>query len=98
MKVDFMKSVKANALLINRYRLWTQKEKIIGFGVIIPAVIFLAVWLHVSMHANAFQWITLVCVLLLGIFLSYYIYKRVYERHIETIRKNLDELADNGEQ
>ncbi|MDR1454733.1 MAG: hypothetical protein LBJ01_03685 [Tannerella sp.] len=99
MKVDFMKSVKANALLINRYRLWIQKEKLIGFAVEIPAVVFIVVWLLVSIQANALQWITLVCALLLGIFLSFYTYYRgVYDRHIATIRRSLEELKELEEE
>jgi hypothetical protein len=92
-KMDFTKNIKDISLLVNKYNILIHNEKIVSI-VFIPVIVLVAIWLHVIMHANAFQWILLVCALIVGLFLMYYIFKRVYDKNIATIRQSLTELKD----
>jgi hypothetical protein len=97
MSMDFMKSVWSNSLLINSYNLWIGKEKIAGFF-IIPAISLMCIWYYAILHVNATAWTFLACMLLFGVFFTFYIYRRVYDRHINAIRQSLEELKDLEEE
>jgi hypothetical protein len=97
MNVDFMKSVRNNSLLINTYNLWIGKEKIAGFF-LAPAVYLIAIWYYAVMHVNAAAWTFLVCTVLFSIFFVIYVYRQVYDRHIDAIRQSLEELKDLEEE
>jgi hypothetical protein len=92
-KMDFTKNIKDISLLVNKYNIRIRNERIASI-VLIPVIALVAIWLYVIMHANAFQWISLVCALIVGPFLTYYTFKKVYDRNIATIRQSLAELKD----
>jgi hypothetical protein len=93
MKVDFMKSISHNSLLISKYNILIKKEKIamIFIGI---ATSLLCIWVYASLHVNTTYWVFLTCMLLIGAFLSYYLYKKVYDKHIDSIRKGLEEMKE----
>jgi hypothetical protein len=92
-KMDFTKNVKDISLLVTKYNILIRNEKIVSI-VLIPVITLGTVWLYVILHANTFQWTSLVCALIVGIFLMYYIFKRVYDKNIATIRQSLEELEE----
>jgi hypothetical protein len=97
MSMDFMKSVRRNSLLINSYNLWIGKEKMAGFF-IVPPLYIMCIWYYAILHVNAISWTFLACTLLFSVFFTFYIYRRVYDRHINTIRQSLEELKDLEEE
>ncbi|MDR0757147.1 MAG: hypothetical protein LBF85_04795 [Tannerella sp.] len=96
MKVDFTKSVKNNFLLMNQFNIWIGKEKIVSIFAT-PVLYSLGIWLYAVLRVNAVLWTFLACGLLFGLFLMFYIYKRVYDRNIDSIRQSLEELAELDE-
>jgi hypothetical protein len=97
MKVDFTKNVRSNSLIISRYSIWIGKEKIVTIC-LTPVCCFLCIWLYTLVHVNVATWTGGICGLLFGLFLTFYIYKRVYGRNIEVVRQSLEELKDLEEE
>lgn len=95
-KVDFTKNLKDISLLVAKYNIRIQHEKIVSI-VLTPAIALGVAWVYTMMQASTFQWVSLTCAFIVGIFLAYYIYKRVYDGNIAAIRQSLDELKDMEE-
>jgi hypothetical protein len=93
-KMDFTKSINDVSLLIIRYNILIRNKKIAGI-VLIPVITLGAIWLYVMIHANTFQWTSFICALIVSIFLTYYVFKRVYDRNITVIRQSLEELEES---
>ncbi|MDR1584050.1 MAG: hypothetical protein LBS55_12500 [Prevotellaceae bacterium] len=93
MKVDFTKSLRNNFLFMNRFNIWIKKEKIVWIF-ITPLLYCQAIWLYALLHVNVALWIFLACGLLFGLFLMFYMYKRIYNRNIDSIRQSLEELKE----
>jgi hypothetical protein len=92
MKVDFTKNVRTNSLIINRYMIWTKKEKIVGIA-IIPVMYFMGIWMYALLNVNTVLWVSLTCALLFGTLLAVYSIK-MYDRNINALRLNLEELKE----
>ncbi|MDR1356393.1 MAG: hypothetical protein LBJ58_01840 [Tannerellaceae bacterium] len=93
MKVDFARSVKDNSVVVNRYNIQIAREKVASI-VGNPLVCLVVIWMFATMRVDAFRWIILACALAFGVFLSYYTYKRLYDRNIASIRRCLEELKE----
>jgi hypothetical protein len=97
MKVDFTKGIRNNALIINRYNTWIKKEKIVAIF-ITPVLFSLGIWMYVLLHANVALWIFMGCSFMFSLFIMFYIYKRVYDRNIDSIRQSMEELKELEEE
>jgi hypothetical protein len=90
MKFDLNQSVSDNIYYINRYRLQMKWEKPIEL-IAVSFLAILGVWRYAEMKASLFLWIFLACTIVLG-GLFWVVYRRIYDRSIRSILKNLDEL------
>jgi hypothetical protein len=93
LKVDFIKSVSHNVLYINKYNIFTQKEKI-ARAIIFVIIIALFICLFAIACADIIIWIASVCAFLFGIAFTYYRYKVFFDKNIASIQKSLDELKE----
>lgn len=93
MKVDLSAVVTDNIRIMNRYNIWIQREKLVTW-VSIPVMGVLSTYLYVQLHANLFAWVFLTCVFIFATLLTYYQYKKVYDKNINSILKSLDELKE----
>jgi hypothetical protein len=92
MKVDFTKNVRTNSLIINKYMIWGKKEVIVAI-IMIPVMYFMGIWMYALLNVHAVLWISLICALLFGTLLTVYS-KRMYDRNINALRQNLEELKE----
>jgi hypothetical protein len=93
MKIDFTKSVSHNLRCINRYRIWINKEKI----AMIPLILIISaacIYWHVYIRVTVALWMFLVGGLISAIFLVWYLYIKLYDKNIASIRSTLDELKE----
>jgi hypothetical protein len=91
MKFDLAKSVSNNIYYINRYNLQVKWEKTITI-ITVSVIMIIAVFHYAEAKVSVFLWIVLSCAIILGGLLLYWYYRRVYDKNIGSILKNLEEL------
>jgi glucan phosphoethanolaminetransferase (alkaline phosphatase superfamily) len=69
------------------------KKEVIVAIVMIPVMYFMGIWMYVLLNVHAVLWIFLICALLFGTLLTVYS-KRIYDRNINALRRNLEELKE----
>jgi hypothetical protein len=103
LKIDFANSIKENIRFVNEY--WTLQKRanrVIYFATI-PFVLLLFVVMVLSNSEDIGTDIGLFLVLIFFILLifglpAFLIYKNVYRKNIQTIKKNLEELSELEEE
>ena len=98
MKLDFSKSVGDNMYYINRYNVIIKKEKIAGYFIVIPIFSLLSIWGYYELKVSFSLWIFLFVALTILIAITYWIYKKIYDANIQSIKKSLDELKELEEE
>jgi len=98
MKIDFSKSVKDNLYCVNKYNLMIKKEKIANYFVLIPVVYLLCILFYYEANANLSWWVFLVVALTIGVIITYWMYKKIYDANIQSIKKSLEELSELEEE
>jgi hypothetical protein len=98
MKIDFSKNVKNNMLCINSYCIMLKREKIATYFYLFPATFLLAAFCYYELNATATLWIFLVAAVAMGMILSYWMYKRIYDTNIQSIKESLEELNELKEE
>ncbi|WP_029905136.1 hypothetical protein [Prevotella sp. 10(H)] len=93
MKVDFSKPVSNNIVLIQRFNIQIRREKIASFTVI-PLIGLFFVLPYTTLQMELWRWIAVVGVFVIVIILSYWQYKKIYDKNISHILKSLQELRD----
>ncbi|MDD3355615.1 MAG: hypothetical protein PHP72_01690 [Dysgonamonadaceae bacterium] len=98
MKVDINQSVGKNIYYINRYTIQIKREKIaITYFVGIPLTI-LIILTYIEEKVPLPFWVFMSCGLILGAFVTYWSYKRIYQKNIYSIQKSLDEIKELKEE
>lgn len=93
LKMDFLKDTKQNMIIVHKYNLRIQKEKIVYLfvGLIIGVLVVLC---YYQLRVNYSLWIYLSVMLLVAAIATYWQYKRVYDKNINSIMNSLDELKE----
>jgi len=94
MKMDFSKSVKDNMLCLNKYNFMITKEKSIQYFVLAPIISLLCIFSYYELKANVSWRVFLVVMLILAIAGTYWMYKKIYDKNIQSIKKSLEELEE----
>ncbi|MDR3095171.1 MAG: hypothetical protein LBU62_11120 [Bacteroidales bacterium] len=97
MRMNFTKSVAHNALYINKYERLVHKEKIIAVPIIFICSFF-GIWSYAIMHASAWLWAFLICNLVSAIVFTYFSFKRIYDKNIQSLQQSLEELKELEEE
>ena len=98
LKIDFSKNVKVNMHYVNNYAIYYRKGKIINYSVIIPVFSILGILCYYEIKAPFYLWIFLFCALTIGVIITYWLYKKIYDANIESIKKSLEELNELKEE
>jgi len=93
-KIDFSKNVKENMHLVNKYNMFYRKSKLANYFIIIPVFSLLGILSYYELKAPFYLWIFLVVVLITMTIVTYWIYKKVYDTSIQSIKKSLEELEE----
>jgi hypothetical protein len=93
MKIDFFGNIKSNIFYVNKYNIMIQREKISGY-IFTVFVSFLLMFLYYEFHAPFSLWIFLMVVIAVAFITAYWVYKRIYDNNIQSIKRSLDELEE----
>ena len=98
MKVDFSKTISDNIYYTNKYNIQIKREKFAVNVIFVPLFVILAILSYAELKVNVQLWIFLICLLLLGSLITYWSYKRLYEKNINSILKSLNEIKQIEEE
>ena len=98
MKIDFSKAISDNICYTNRYNIQIKREKFATYVIIGPGAAILLILSYAELKVNTQLWIFLVCLLLLTTLITYWGYKRLYEKNINSILKSLNEIKQLEEE
>jgi glucan phosphoethanolaminetransferase (alkaline phosphatase superfamily) len=98
MKIDFSKTVKDNMYYVNKYIVVLKKGKILSYYIVIPAFSLLGILSYFELKAPFYLWVFLLTALAIGIVVTYWIYKKIYDANIQSIQKSLEELKELEEE
>ena len=93
MKIDLSGNIKSNLYFINRYSLQIKWEKIIMVFFVLVLFILGSLML-IEQKADASWWTLWICSVILVTLYSFWSYKKIYDKNIQSIRKNLEELEE----
>ena len=93
-KIDFSKNVKDNMHYVNKYKILYRRGKLVNYCIIIPVISLLLILSRYEITTPFYLWIFLVVALISMIAFTVWMYKRVYEKSIQSIQKNLEELEE----
>ena len=98
MKVDFSKTISDNIYYTNRYNIQIKREKFAVYFVFSPLFVILAILSYAELKVNTQLWIFMICILLLAILTTYWMYKRLYGKNIASILKSMNEIKQLEEE
>ena len=93
-KIDFSGNVKDNVYYINKYNIMLKREKMAGSFILTPILVFLAAFCYYELKVNLSLWIFLVVGTTIAIGIGYWMYKKLYNSSIQSIRQSLEELEE----
>ena len=96
MKIDFSKGVKDNMYYLNRYNIMLKQEKMSTF-ILFPILAILGALCYYEFKTNLFYWTFLIVAVAIGVLISYWMFKRIYDTNIQSIKQSLDELKELNE-
>jgi hypothetical protein len=98
LKIDFSENIKDNIQCVNRYSIFYRKGKMISLFVILPILSLLGILSYYELKASFQLWVFLFVALILMFGITIWIYKAIYEKSIQTIKKSLEELSELEEE
>ena len=100
MKIDFNKTMSKNISLIQRYNIHIKREKnYSGVLFVIMAIVFLILIVIVKFPTEEiWRPIFIICTFVFGAFRSVWVYKKVYNENIQSIKNSLEELKELEEE
>ncbi|MCL2040476.1 MAG: hypothetical protein FWG84_00360 [Bacteroidales bacterium] len=92
MKIDFSKNVKDNMFCVNRYEIMIKYEKIASY---IQALViaFLCAFCYYEFQVGVSLWTFLFVCMTIGAVISYWVYRKIYDINIQSIKKSLESLS-----
>lgn len=94
MKVDLSQKISENIYYTNRYNIWIKREKLLMNMIVGPVFPILAIFMLIEMNTGAYLWLGVISLFVLASVLTYWSYKRIYEKNISSILKSLGEIKD----
>ena len=94
MKIDFSKSVKDNIYGVAKYDVMIKQEKTVSYCILIPVLFFFAAYCYYEFNVTISLWAFLIACMIVGIILTFWSYKKIYEPNIQSIKKRLDEWKE----
>jgi len=98
LKIDFSKHLKNNLYHINKYSIMIKNEKIFTYFGLIPLYYILGVLCYYEFNAKFFYWTFLVIAFIVGVVMTYWLYKKLIDSNIQSIKQSLEELKELKEE
>ena len=97
-KIDLADKIKSNLLYINKFDIVIKKEKFVMSVFFGPLFILLMIPMLIEGKANVFIWIFAICLIIFAVLYTYWSYKKIYDKNIQSIKRNLEELNELKEE
>jgi len=97
MKIDFSKNVKDSYFCINKYNIMIKQEKI-AISILAPVLVLLVAFCFYEIHVGVSLWTFLVVWITILTVITFWIYKNIYDPHVQSIKKGLEELKELTEE
>jgi len=97
MKIDFSKNVKDSFFCINKYNIMIKQEKI-AISIFAPILALSGAFCYYEFNVGISLWTFLVVWITILTVISFWIYKKIYDPHIQSIKKGLEELKELTEE
>ena len=93
-KIDFSKPVNSNITVINKYKIFYKRKNLVMplFGIMLFVLCFITFFLLPQMEP--WRLVFLIFAIPITILVSYWEYKRIYMRNINSILNSLEELKE----
>ena len=93
-KIDFSKPVNSNIIVINKYKIFYKRMTLVMplFGILLFVLCFITFFLLPQMEP--WRLVVLIFAIPIAILVSYWEYKRLYIKNINSIINNLEELKE----
>lgn len=98
MKVSMNKSVKKNLFYISKYNIQVKKEQIGNVIYMGIAFVMLLFFVFVDATTYSFMWVVIACGIPIVLAKSYWSYKKVYQKNINSIQNSLEEIRELKEE
>ena len=98
MKINISNNVKDNMYCVNKYAIMLKKEQLATYFGLLPIVALLGAFCYYELKASFSLWVFLIVALTVGIVGEYWLYKRLYDTNIQSIKKSLDEMKELEEE
>ena len=93
LKIDFSKPISTNIRMMQRFNIQIRWEKIVSFS-IIPLMALFILSPYFTEDVAMWRWIAVAAVFLAVAVITYWQYKKIYDKNIGSILKSLEELKD----
>lgn len=93
-KFDFTENTEHNIYNINKYTLYSKREKLMMYFFIGPSIIILCMLAYAEAKATIPIWALMISILIICSIINYFSYKKIYKENIDSIRKSLEEINE----
>jgi hypothetical protein len=97
-KIDLSDNIRKNLLYINRFNILIKKEKTLSIFFFAPVYTILIILMLLEAKADAFNWVLATCILILVVLYACWVYKKIYDKNIQSIQKSLETLKELEEE
>ncbi|MCL2246433.1 MAG: hypothetical protein FWC10_04900 [Lentimicrobiaceae bacterium] len=97
-KIDFLKSIKDNMYCITKYAMMIKQEKLASYYLVAPVIFISGAFVYYELKVTLSFWSILIVALIAGLIISVWMYKKIYDSNIQSIKLNLEELRELEEE
>ena len=98
MKVDINENVSKNIYYIKRYTIQVKREKIAMTYFVAMSLAILITLAYLEAKVAIGLWVYLICAVVLGALVTFWSYKRIYQKNIDAIKNSLEEMRELKEE
>ena len=97
-KIDVSGNFKDNLYCLSKYNIMIKQDKIVQYFVLFPILFLMGAFCYYELRANFLSWTFLIVVAIVTAILIYWMYKKIYESNIQSIKESLAELEELREE
>jgi hypothetical protein len=98
MKIDFFGNMRDNIYCINKYNIMIKQDKIVQYFVLAPILFSMGAFCYYELKANFLHWVFLIFVAIAAVVFAFWMYKKIYDINIQSIKQSLEELSELKEE
>jgi len=97
-KINLSQSIKDNMFYLNKYQIMVKRGKIFAYLIMAPILYSLIAYHLYERKTDYSLWMFFIVASVIGIVMTYWMYKTHYDSNIQSIKESLAELAELREE